>query len=368
MEDFLSIKGDFQTSLIPELLYSIYKSKETGILKCSFLNVEKCIYLHEGQLVYASSNDPDDRLGESLLKYGDITINHYFEASKLISSNKKLGAILCEMNAITPEHLIEGIKRQILDITYSIFQWKYGEWEFVMTEFEEDKIILFNIPMEAFIFEGIKKINYFSKIINGLSSLLNMPVKTQDCEKALMNISLDTEENHVLNLCNGSYDIQTICNLSYLSNLETCKLLWALKAIGAISLISKSSELKESKEEVKAEYELLDIVESYNEIFSFLYNYLSQRIHESVNSIMDKAIQQINDLYNNRLAGLDLNYGRLDFDSILHNFADLSANDRKTLLISILEELIYSVIMQSKNVLSSNEHKAMLNEVSKIRK
>lgn len=367
MEELLTIKGNFETSSIPELLFSIYKSKETGILKCTSASTEKCIYLYEGQLVYATSNDPDDRLGESLLKHGDITITQYIEASKLISSSKKLGAILCEMNAIAPEHLIEAIKRQLLDITYSIFLWKYGDWEFIMTNFTQDKILLFSISMESFIFEGIKKINYLSKIMNGLSSMLNTPVKTADCEKILMNIPLDNEENHILSLCNGMYNIQTICNLSYLPNIETCKLLWAFKAIGAISLISTGAEVKESKEDIKAEYELMDIVDSYNEIFSFIYNYLSQRINENVDLVMDKSIQQINQLYNNRLAGIDLNYGRVDFDSILHNFSDLSAKDRKNLLISILEELSYTIIIQSKGVLNSDEHKKLLNGVSRLK-
>ncbi len=367
MEDLLSLKGTFETSSIPELLYSIYKSKETGILKCSFMNIQKCLYIFEGQLVYATSNDPDDRLGESLLKYGDITISNYFEASKLITSKKKLGTILCEMNVITPENLIEGIKRQLIDIMYSIFQWKYGNWELIMTNFEEDKKLLFNIYMESFIFEGIKKINYLSKIINGLSSLYNTPIKTPDCEKILMNINLDNEENHVLNLCNGNYNIQAICNLSYLSNLETCKLLWALKTIGAISLISGGTEAKEAKEDLKAEYELMDIVESYNEIFSFIYNYLAHKIHDNVDNIMNNSIKQLNDIYNNRLAGMDLNYGRVDFDTILHNFSDLSGNERKNLLINILEELIYSIIMQSKKELASEEHKRLLSEVSRLR-
>ena len=89
MEDFLSIKGDFETSSIPELLHSAYQSKETGILKCIRLNMQKSIYLREGKIVSAASNDPDDRLGESLLKYGDISVTHYMDASKLISKNHR---------------------------------------------------------------------------------------------------------------------------------------------------------------------------------------------------------------------------------------------------------------------------------------
>src|SRR4030042_3944232 len=194
MQDFLSIKGNFETSSVPEILFSIFKDKETGILKCTRLGVEKLVYLHEGKIVFATSSDPDDRLGESLLKYGDISMSQFIEASKLITPERRLGTILCDMNAITPDHLLEGLKRQVIDVVYSIFQWKTGDWELILTDLEDDKIVLFNISMEKFIFDGVRQINYLTKILNGLSSIINSPIKTPDADRILMNVNLDPDE------------------------------------------------------------------------------------------------------------------------------------------------------------------------------
>lgn len=369
MEDFLSIKGDFETSSIPELLYSTYKSKETGILKCSRLKMQKSLYLREGKIVSAASNDPDDRLGESLLKYGDISVTHYMEASKLISSDRKLGNILLDLGAISAEHLVESLKRQVIDIVYSIFQWKTGEYELVLTELENERVVLFDLPMEPLIYNGVKQINYWSKISNGLSSILNVPVKAPDADRILMNLSLDAEENHVYSLFNEMYDIQSICNMSYLSNLETCKIIWALKVIGVITLTSKKTETTIIvREGVEAEYELMDIVDSYNEALMFVYEFVNQRFPEEVDKILDTSIQQVNKLYNNRLVGMDLNYGRVDFDSILHNFSDLSPADRRKEAVDILEELLYTLIMQSKTCLVPADYKLLLTETARHKK
>jgi len=364
MEELLSIKGSFETSSIPELLYSLAKNKETCILKCKLLNYEKSIFLKEGKIVFATSNDPDERLGESLLKYGDITVSQYLEASKSIQPGKKLGSILCEMGAINAEHLLEALKRQVMDIIYSIFGWKAGEYELIFSDLENEAVILFELPVEPIIFNGIKQINYWSRISNGLSSVLNVPIKTPECDKLIMNINITEDENHILSLCNGNYDIQSICNMSYLSNLETCKLIWAFKAIGAISLISKKEESKESKEIVEAEYELLDIVESYNDILSFAYDFLNEKCPEQIDTIIKKSIDAINLSYKNRLQNIDLNYGRIDFDIILNNFSDLPHTEKRISLIHILEELIYTLLLQSKAYLAPIDHKYLLAEIS----
>ena len=370
MEDFLSIKGDFETSSIPELLHSIFKSRETGILKCINSKVEKSLCLREGRIVSVGSNDPDDRLGESLLKYGDISIAHFIEASKLVSTDKKLGNILLDMGAISAEHLVESLKRQAMDIVYGLFHWKTGEYELILSEMEgEDRVALFDLPMEPLIYHGVKQINYWSKICNGISSILNVPVKSPDADRIMMNLSLDPEENHVFSLFNGMYDIQSICNMSYLSNLETCKIIWAFKVIGIINFMSRKTESsKEVREGVEAEYELLDIIDSYNNALMFVYEFINERFPDEVDKILDKSIVQINKLYNNRLANMDLNYGRVDFDSILHNFSDLSVTERRKTAVDVLEELLYTLIMESKSCLTPADHKLMLTEVARRKK
>ena len=50
--------------------------------------------------------------------------------------------------------------------------------------------------------------------------------------EALLRIELTEEEQEVLAHVNGRATIEQICQVSYLSNLETCRVLWALTVLG----------------------------------------------------------------------------------------------------------------------------------------
>ena len=69
---------------MPELLRSMLGSGETGVLTFRNGDVTKSVFMHMGRVVYARSNNPDERLGESLLVRGKITVRQYLEASQLI--------------------------------------------------------------------------------------------------------------------------------------------------------------------------------------------------------------------------------------------------------------------------------------------
>src|SRR5262245_53382978 len=102
-DDDLSIKGQIDTSSVPELVRSIVGSGETGVLTFRTGEVTKSLYVQNGRVVFAASTDPDERLGEHLLVRGKISARQYLEASKLIRPGRRLGAILVEMQAIEPE-------------------------------------------------------------------------------------------------------------------------------------------------------------------------------------------------------------------------------------------------------------------------
>src|SRR5215475_9447542 len=93
-DDDLTIRGEIETSSVPELLRSFLGSGETGQLTFRRGDVTKSISIHQGRVTYASSTNPDERLGEDLLLLGKITARQYLEASKMIRPGRRLGAIL----------------------------------------------------------------------------------------------------------------------------------------------------------------------------------------------------------------------------------------------------------------------------------
>jgi hypothetical protein len=127
------LSGKIQTTPLPVILESLQKEKATGTLTVSCRGVERCIHVKDGQIIFATSSDVHDRLGETLVKEGMISKEKLETALKLYSKNvglKKLGAILVENGFISPKDLFSGLKAQVKDIIYNIFLWDDAEYRF----------------------------------------------------------------------------------------------------------------------------------------------------------------------------------------------------------------------------------------------
>ena len=105
-DDDLVIRGDIETTSVPELLRSILGSGETGVLTIRNGDAVKSIFILNGRVAYASSNNPDERMGEVLLVARQDHRAQFVEASKRIRPGLRLGSILVELGALEPEELI----------------------------------------------------------------------------------------------------------------------------------------------------------------------------------------------------------------------------------------------------------------------
>jgi uncharacterized protein DUF4388 len=205
-EEF-TIRGEIETSSVPELLRSLLSSGETGVLTLRRGDVTKSIYIQQGRVVYAASNNADERLGESLVLRGKITARQFLEASKMIRPGRRLGAILVEMEALDPEDLIPAVERQVHDIMMELFDWTHGEYELVMKDMDPDQVLSLHISTENLILEGIRRSRSFSQVIRGIGDIDAVLVTTGTTE-VLYKLDLTAEEQEILSHVNGRATVE----------------------------------------------------------------------------------------------------------------------------------------------------------------
>ncbi|HEY4492798.1 MAG TPA: DUF4388 domain-containing protein, partial [Acidobacteriota bacterium] len=68
MEDQHWLRGNLRQIRFPDLLLKISDRKQTGVLRLIRKPFQKVVYFQEGMIVFARSSDPDERLGELLLR------------------------------------------------------------------------------------------------------------------------------------------------------------------------------------------------------------------------------------------------------------------------------------------------------------
>jgi hypothetical protein len=146
-----------ETANLADLLLNLHLGRRSGILRVSQNDVKKSIYFLNGSIVFAHSNQKYDRLGETLLRLGKITLEEFELASReVIEKGKRLGQALSDLGFISAQEISSSVHYQLQQITYSLFDWDSGECVFIERERPVFEDIMIDISTPNLILEGIR--------------------------------------------------------------------------------------------------------------------------------------------------------------------------------------------------------------------
>ncbi len=222
-------------------MHTICNTRETGVLYLSRKNFRKDIYIEEGKVVFASSNDPDERLGELLMREGILSYERLEDAITQLGKGKRLGAILVEKGYITAEKLFEYVVEQVKQIVFSAFQWNRGEYVFEMGDLPSKEVIKLQLSTQEIILEGIKHISKWSIIRDGVGNLDTIYCVAEDSELRSEGLTLTSGEETLIELVKEHKSLRNILKNSKLDSFSACQLIWALHVIGILKKQTASS-------------------------------------------------------------------------------------------------------------------------------
>ena len=105
------------------LLNKIYSARLTGQLQIVLGRVERELFFDGGQLVFATSSDRHDSLGEMMLREGALTQSQFEEADELVHTGQRFGSAIAEMGIRTVDEINGWIQRQLTQITSSVLDY-----------------------------------------------------------------------------------------------------------------------------------------------------------------------------------------------------------------------------------------------------
>ncbi len=360
-DEELTIQGSLSEASLPELLASISRSRETGMLNFHDLGRWKTIYFKEGMIIYATSNLQDDRLGEFLLKQGRITVRQFLEASKLIKPGKRLGAVLVEQSILSPDELFVAINQHVVEIVYSLFEWSRGEYEFVIKDLSAEGPITLDMSTEKVILEGIRRLRDFTRIYAGVGTVDAVLRQSESLTQLVYKLELDEDESQILSLVNGRLTVEQILSMSYQTNFETLRILYGLVAAG---VLEQGGSAKTGARKVEQEYELEEIVDFYNRNFGSVYSYLQEKLGDKAGEFADTTVGQVSEFFPQLFEGIELgSAGRVDFDQILANLGDKSHEQKKTVLVEGLNELTYGLLLEIGHKFGQEEQESLTTNI-----
>ena len=82
------MQGNLTQNQLPDVIQSLGRERESGVLQLSRDNVSKRIYFGRGSMVFARSTVHSDRLGEMLVRKGALTRSNLALASNKMRARR----------------------------------------------------------------------------------------------------------------------------------------------------------------------------------------------------------------------------------------------------------------------------------------
>ncbi len=250
--------GVIEEGTMVDFLNFLGENRRTGVLVTVSEGYKKSIFFKDGAVRYATSTDPNERLGNVLFRYGMVDKATLKEA--LEDHSRKIGEKLVQMGVLKITDLYRAIKMQVEEIVYSTFLMNSGNFYFYETMAAESIPSHLNLPARTLLMEGLRRVDEMTYFRKKLPSQDVVPEVAKD---ATME-NLTPQEAELLRYIDGHSSLEEIARKSRFGMFETTRVVFHLLQGGVLRVKSTQSMANETASEVGKIEKLLD---AYNNVF-----------------------------------------------------------------------------------------------------
>ncbi len=205
-------RGFLQLEAPSEVIVSLSLNAETGMLMCKCGEQRKEVYFRDGQVVYVSSNDPGELLGEFLVAQNALGREDLELALALLPRfNGHMGDTFIALGMLSAVELFKLIGEQIRTRFCELLSWRTGNYEFYRGVACRDDVC--EVPLDVFatVTECLQKESRAIPVETTLVAMSSCLIRPTDkSEELLAQFRIPTEIRPVLK------DVNEPCKLAVL--------------------------------------------------------------------------------------------------------------------------------------------------------
>jgi hypothetical protein len=237
-------QGQLSQHEVFELVQQLSAERWTGRLLLERDGVNVGITVDEGRLVFASSSDPDLRLGPRLLRRGAVTLRQLEDAGSAMGGGKRIGTILVEMGMLQPKELARGVMDQVREIVEHALVWNEGSYRLEPGPPPGEAITL-NMSTPQLVLDAVSRVEAWSRIGRGCGGLDTLYEPVPGSEPVFRQLTLDIDQASLLRSVKGRRTVESLCGDSVLNHFEVCRNLWAFRLVGLVRRVEHAVPLDE---------------------------------------------------------------------------------------------------------------------------
>jgi hypothetical protein len=241
MEKKFEYRGDLAVTPLPEILATIERYRVPGALTVTRGDAHRRIYLDNGLVVFATSDEPEVRLGNYLIRHGTLPADAVESAeARLAGDGIRLGHILVTLELLDQATLDAAVAEQVREILWSAFDWDTGEVVFEVGGRRSDEAVRIDLPIPEVIVEGVRCAGAVRRFIDRMGS--GHAVLEQSAGVFPAGV-FKPDEVAFRGLVDGRTSVQLLCENGPGSVAENARLLYAFFCLDLVR-VRESSGVK----------------------------------------------------------------------------------------------------------------------------
>lgn len=239
----MAIKGSLKEASLADVCQLLALGQKTGCLSVADRSRFGQIYFDQGRITYARIVNRRDRLGDLLVRDGEIAQEQLDEVlvQQARQPDKRVGELLVERRIITPGDLTRYIRMQIEEAIYHLFTWSRGNFFFEVDEKPDPADVVVSINPESLLLEAARRVDEWSLIEKKIPSF-DLLFEVDHSRLDTASVALTPEQEDLVPLLDGTRALGDIVDQTGYTEFEVGKALFGLLQAGFAHQVGRRTE------------------------------------------------------------------------------------------------------------------------------
>lgn len=229
-------RGTLDKTPLPEMLATIHRYGVPGVMEFASEGITKRVFFINGDVIFATSSNRSESLGDYLLREGRITkAQHRVSVDHLNQSpGRRHGSVLVELGFLGAHELGTAVREQVQLILWSLFNWEQGEVAFRVGRFRDDEVYKIKIPTPRAVLSGCKRITDGKKVTSRLGGRTTI-FRQVERPDHLALLRLESGEQQMLDMIDGKATLFELCEKGPMTPGLNARVLYAFTELGLVN-------------------------------------------------------------------------------------------------------------------------------------
>ena len=230
-------RSELQKTPLPEILATVNRYAVPGVLEVVHDECTKRVFLLDGDIIFATSTDRAESLGNFLVGTDAISEDELRASSDELTNQPgaRHGEILVRMGLIDEGDLGSAVRQQVQAILWSLFNWNEGTVSFEVGRAKDDEVFKIKIPTARAIIAGCRRITDPKTItaqMGGRGAILRRLPRPPHLD----DFRLEPDERELLELVDGKRPLYELCESGAASAGANVRVLYALSMLQLVAV------------------------------------------------------------------------------------------------------------------------------------